>query len=87
MENPVWPDRAVDCAVYSFVDIGVYKMTINEMLEEVVGYAPHFNRIDMEIVSEGKMSCGHNGQYRGFKNGDSYRAFAVCEKCDIAEEF
>ncbi len=62
-------------------------MTIQQMYQEVGDYRTHYNFIDAKTVSEIPMDCGHYGSYLGFKKDDSYRAFAVCEACNIAEEF
>lgn len=62
-------------------------MTILEMLEETVGYDAHYNAIDIEVAHKALCKCGRKMKYRGFKKNNSYRAFCVCEKCNVAEEF
>jgi len=57
------------------------------MLEYVVGYEPHFNATDFVVATEEICDCGRKMTYRGFKKGDSYRCFIVCETCDKADEF
>lgn len=44
--------------------------------------------IDRE-VAEGSPcdACGGSCVFRGFRDGDSYRAFAVCVRCGAAAEF
>ncbi len=45
--------------------------------------------IDCQVCQEARCGrCGHHGlDYRPFNAPGSYRAFAVCPKCDIAQEF
>lgn len=55
------------------------------------GYLPHYIPEDYEIVSKYPCSfCGHTKcHYVGKKDvtSSSYRAFAVCDECNFAEEF
>lgn len=67
--------------------IEMFDMTITDMLESVVGYEPHFNKIDAEVAHDGVCDCGKRRMYRGFKKGDSYKCFSVCETCNDAYEF
>ncbi|RJP48771.1 MAG: hypothetical protein C4586_08650 [Anaerolineaceae bacterium] len=63
-------------------------MTIADMKVEVADYEPHYNMIDAETIRESSCpACKGPLMYRGFKHGDSYRAFAVCKKCNRADEF
>lgn len=52
-------------------------------------YQSHYNAIDAEVAT--KYPCGECGSanmhYEGFKKGDTYRAFAVCDDCGHASEF
>jgi hypothetical protein len=45
--------------------------------------------VDAEVAAAQKCgNCGHQGlDYRPFTKPGSYRAFAVCPRCDEAEEF
>lgn len=47
------------------------------------------NTIDIQVCTDTSCSeCGHKGlKYAGFKKDGSYRAFAICPKCDEAIEF
>ncbi len=54
------------------------------------GYEDHFEQIDARMVAQSNacVVCGNpHLVYCGFKSGGSYRAFAVCRKCDYYEEF
>lgn len=63
-------------------------MDIDEMHSEVSDYKPHRNPVDVSVIAEhGKCNEGHQMEYRGFKKGKSYRAFAICKICNLAEEF
>ncbi len=67
-------------------------MLIAEMEQEMNdrGYQWHHNAIDAEVAENEDYlcpNCGGTFSYRGFKRGDSYRAFIVCTRCDCAEEF
>jgi len=74
-------------------------MKLSEIIEsgELEGYEPGHKppgllggaAIDAGIALEATCGgCGHKGlDYRPFTSKSSYRAFAVCPKCDEAEEF
>ena len=55
---------------------------------ELSGYAYYINPIDYEVATSYPCSdCGGIVEGEGFRKGDSYRAFAVCQKCGQAYEF
>ena len=65
----------------SELDIGFQEKAAGDLEEQMLndGYAPHHNAIDATIIAEGPCpTCGTYPWYRGFKKGDSYRAFAIC---------
>lgn len=44
--------------------------------------------IDREVAEGARCdACGGSCVYRGFRDGDSYRAFACCVRCGNAAEF
>ena len=48
----------------------------------------HYNAIDAQVVAEFRpCECGGRYFYKGIKDGDSYRAFAVCPDCHDEIEF
>ena len=64
-------------------DWGVFGECLNS---EAVMNCSH--EIDEEIATSSLCpSCGHHMHYRGFHKLESYRAFAVCYICAIAQEF
>lgn len=62
-------------------------MTIAEMYQATADYKPHRNPIDLDVVAQTTCLKDHQMEYRGFKKGASYRAFAICKVCNVAQEF
>lgn len=69
------------------MNIHEYILTKNGLLHQ--GYEPYIDTFDAETAAEYPCASCKSPHVTGdgFKKGESYRAFAVCEECGHTEEF